>query len=121
MAVNLGWDMKGAQWNDDNKNVSISAFVSALPAIVLHPGPPPALPLSKVHEVCSCGNLCHTRMGSFIQRRPDLVQQILTPLYEKHLPRMQPLLLAAAFLHSSPASPDPQPTTAPPIPVPSCL
>ena len=115
VAVNLGWDIIGARWNDGN-SVSIDTFVSALPAVVLN-NAHPLLPLSDIRQRCSCGNLCHTRMGTFIQMRPDLVQEVLTPLYAAHLPRMKPISLRDTFLHSGPASATQQPDTTPAIPV----
>jgi hypothetical protein len=43
-------------------------------------------------------------MGSFIQRHPELIQEMLTPMYEQHEARMEQISITATFRHHIPTS-----------------
>lgn len=90
--------------------------MSPLPGLILNEGGVEAMSLSDVRRRCSCSNLCHMHMGTFIQTRPDLVQEILTPLYAEHRSRMHPVSLNETFLHSVPVG-STQRDSVPSIPV----
>jgi hypothetical protein len=119
VATNLGWESPGLQWRDGNPDVSLASFLRPLPGLVLNPREGGPLPLSEVRQHCTCGNLCHLDDKSFIGRYPELVQEMLTPLYQQHVPRMQQIdrnTSSFVFQHSSPLSEAGGQHTPPPLP-----
>ena len=101
VATNKAWEIPGLRWSDHN-TVNIHDFLSPLPNIVPKSYGVETLPLSQIRQQCHCPNLCHIDDKSFIARYPEAVQEILSPMYTNHLPKMNNILMNETFRYSLP-------------------